>query len=177
MTHIFVGIDCGVTGGVTALDQDGLLIKLARFDKKNPVEVMRSFFSELMADASVEEISVALEAVNSRSGQSVTSMFNFGVSYGKLQGFLEAFKLPYALYYPQTWQKWLPKASGPKDRVKAWALPKFTPDPFIFSGCRVPHQGCLDAAGIAEYHRAVTVGSLVRPKPVRPVKRRQAVRF
>lgn len=177
MTHIFVGIDCGVTGGVTALDQDGLLIKLAKFDKANPVDVLRSFISELMADATVGTISVAMEAVGARPGQSVTSMFNFGVSYGRLQGFLEAFKLPYALYHPQAWQKWLPRASGPKDRVKAWALAKFTPDPFIFAGCRVPHQGCLDAAGVAEYHRAVTVGTIVRPKPVSQKKRQSTLRF
>jgi len=176
MSHIFVGIDCGLTGGVTAIDQDGLLIKLARFDRQNPIDVLRCFFSELMADTSVEEVYVAMEAVGSRPLQSISSTFNFGVSYGRLQGFLETFKLPYALYPPQAWQKWLPIASGPKERVRAWALPKFTADPFIFSGCRVPHQGCLDAAGVAEYHRCVIQGHFKAPKPKSKVKK-IAVRF
>ena len=169
----FVGIDPGITGGICVLSRAGALVVLERFNGSTPTDVMRNIFGGL----GYTEIFVALESVHARPGQGVCSMFTFGVGYGRIQGFLDAHLVDYKLYPPQAWQRFLPQAATPKDRVRAWAVRKFELKDFIFEGCRVPHQGCMDAAGIAEYHRCIKLELLSAPKDKKRKKKLPEVRF
>lgn len=173
MTNYFIGIDPGATGAVAILDDAGNLFGVHRFNGENVSTVLR----RVLGDLGYTEIFVAIEAVHARPGQGVCSMFTFGMGYGRIQGFLDAHLVDYKLYTPQAWQRFLPQAATPKDRVKAWAVRKFQLKDFIFEGCRVPHQGCMDAAAIAEYHRCIKLELLSAPKDKKRKKKLPEIRF
>lgn len=176
--HIFIGIDVGLTGGMTALDEDCNIVYMVRFDNSDVVTVIRDSLEHLRLRYSVPDTKfhLAVEKVHAFHGQGAASGFNFGVSFGIIQGALSALGYAYALYPPQEWQKRLPVAEASKGRVKALAEKLGLLERFIFDRCRVPHSGCLDAFGIAYYHRLVTIG-LVEPKKQanEGVKKRRAV--
>jgi len=174
-TDYFIGIDPGITGGIVAVDRSGAIASMARFDGSNPLVVIK----EALGGLGVGRISVALEKVGARPGQCVSSMFKFGEGYGAIQGLLWGLDIEVTLYSPQEWQKYLPPAPTPKGRVLAYLGHKGIGELFIYEGCRVPHQGCADSFGIADYHRLVSTGSLARPKSATkpPKKRLKPMRF
>lgn len=161
-----IGIDPGATGAVVCLKNGHLVCR--RFDGGSPLELI----GELLTPGA----RVALEAVHAMPGQGVVSMFTFGKGYGEIIGYLKAFKVDLTLYSPQAWTKLLPEGDTPKNRVKAFCEAKWGLDRFIYPGCRVPHQGSMDAACIAEYHRLVLEGAIAAPvvgrkrKSLRPMK-------
>lgn len=170
---MFLGLDPGITGGIAVLDKDGLILALSRFDGLKSSDVIRS----LLSDLGCAEILCALESVHARPGQDISSMFNFGREFGRIQGFLDAHLIDYTLYSPQAWQKYLPKSDTAKGRVRAWVDATYGPDPFIFERCRVPHSGCMDAAAIADYHRRVKLQLISAPKPASKTKKKRVLRF
>lgn len=165
--NTFVGIDPGITGGISVLNSDGSICLLRRFNGRRVPEVLLEVFDSL----ELTTATVAMERVHARPGQGVVSMFTFGTGYGVIQGWLEAKCIKFELYTPQSWQRSLPVCSTPKDRVKKWALKVYTEVPFIFAGCRVIHQGVMDATAIANYHLCLLKGQLPQPKN-RTVKKR-----
>lgn len=158
----FMGIDPGKTGGVVVL-KDKHLVYAAGFDANDPLFVLERAF------ANFPNSLVGLEDVHAMPGQGVVSMFTFGTGYGEIRGFLRGTQTPYRLIRPQAWQGGLPEHPEPKKRVRQWVEERFTESPFIFEGRRVPHQGCMDAAGIADYLRRVECGELT-PPVVKPKK-------
>ena len=54
---------------------------------------------------SEEEISVVVEQVNAMPGQGVTSMFNFGQTFGAIKGVCAALELPIFFVRPSKWKK------------------------------------------------------------------------
>jgi len=170
-TLTFVGIDPGQTGGISILLPNSQLSVL-RFDGEDPLEVLDGISVALSFCPSV-----VLESVHAMPGQGVTSMFTFGVGFGRLQGWLTAKGVKFELYAPQTWQGFLPYADTPKAKVRLYCERRWGLDKFIFPGCRVPHQGCMDAACMAEFKRLVTIGEIEPPKVRKPSKRRQAIRI
>jgi crossover junction endodeoxyribonuclease RuvC len=170
---LYLGVDVGLTGGIAILDSDQGLKCLFRFDKQDPLQI----FQAALWGVGAEELLVAVEAVGPRNGQDMSSMFNFGISYGKVLGFCAAHELDTCLYSPQAWQKYLPQAGTPKERVRLFIEQKYGFDGFIFEGCRVPHQGCMDAVAIATYHMMIKEGRLAAPKPTKKAKRRKAMQF
>lgn len=159
-----VGIDPGQSGGVFFELQKTSQFKLCRFDGKDPLKVLEGVLPET-------PLCIILEQVHAMPGQGVTSMFSFGVGYGKLQGYFYARSIEVTLVPPQRWQKIL--GSGePKAAVKSYCEEKWGLDRFIFPKCRVPHQGCMDAAVIADWGRKLYLGE-VEPAPVVKVKMRR----
>ena len=52
-----------------------------------------------------KEIAVVVEHVNAMPGQGVTSMFNFGQSFGVIKGICSALSLPIYFVRPTKWKK------------------------------------------------------------------------
>ena len=52
-----------------------------------------------------EEVAVVVEQVNAMPGQGVTSMFNFGQTFGAIKGVCAALQLPIYLIRPSKWKK------------------------------------------------------------------------
>ena len=62
-----------------------------------------------------EEIVVIVEQVNAMPGQGVTSMFNFGQTFGAIKGVCAALKLPIFFVRPSKWKKHFELINSSKD--------------------------------------------------------------
>src|SRR5690606_16808140 len=62
-----------------------------------------------------------VERVSAMPGQGVSSMFNFGMGYGVIQGVLASLGIPYTLVTPQTWKKRAGLAGKDKDNARTLA--------------------------------------------------------
>ena len=76
-----------------------------------------------------EEISVVVEHVTAMPGQGVTSMFNFGQSFGVIKGICSAMQLPIHFVRPAKWKKYFNLINTAKDASRSRAIeifPKFS---------------------------------------------------
>ena len=96
---IIIGIDPGVSGGISILENKKVI---EVFDmptmidgKKNKRQVNGSQVTNIIKEnvhTNKETSCVVVEHVNAMPGQGVTSMFNFGQSFGVIKGSLCGFK-------------------------------------------------------------------------------------
>ena len=108
---IIFGIDPGVSGGISILENKKVI---EVFDmptmidgKKNKMQVNGSQVTNIIKEnvhANKETI-VVVEHVNAMPGQGVTSMFNFGQSFGVIKGVCAALSLPIYFVRPTKWKK------------------------------------------------------------------------
>ena len=91
---IIFGIDPGVSGAICVLENKKVI---EVFDmptmidgKKNKRQVNGAQVTNIIKEKleSEKEIAVVVEHVNAMPGQGVTSMFNFGQSFGVIKGIL-----------------------------------------------------------------------------------------
>lgn len=173
----FLGIDPGNDGGVVLLDTDSQILSMARFDKDNPCRVITQMIRD--NNLSTVNTSIALEKVHAFPSQGISSAFNFGAGWGAIRGLIFTLGWDEILYSPQEWQKYLPWSDTGKGRILEFVSGRGLRDAFVFPGCRTMHSGCVDAFGIAEFHRRVTVGMIEGKKQgeVKKKKRRRAIKF
>ena len=62
-----------------------------------------------------EEVAVIVEQVNAMPGQGVTSMFNFGQTFGAIKGVCAALELPIFFVRPSKWKKHFELINSSKD--------------------------------------------------------------
>jgi len=106
------GIDPGVSGAICVL-KEGKILEVYEMPtmidgKKNKrqvngAEVTNIFLKELNKENAAK---VVVEHVTAMPGQGVTSMFNFGQSFGVLKGICAALKLPIYFVRPVKWKKY-----------------------------------------------------------------------
>lgn len=105
----------------------------------------------------VSHCHVYLEKAQAMPGQGVSSMFNYGVGFGTIIGWLEALKLPYTLVTPREWTKELHKGcTGETAKEKSlMAARRLFPMMKLEASerSRKPHAGIIDALLICEYGR------------------------
>jgi len=108
---IIFGIDPGVSGAISILENKKVI---EVFDmptmidgKKNKKQVNGSQVANIIKEnlAKDKEMIVVVEHVNAMPGQGVTSMFNFGQSFGVIKGICSALKLPIYFVRPTKWKK------------------------------------------------------------------------
>ena len=108
---IIFGIDPGISGAISVLENKKVI---EVFDmptmidgKKNKKQVngaqVTNIIKERLDDE--KEIAVVVEHVNAMPGQGVTSMFNFGQSFGVIKGICSALSLPIHFVRPTKWKK------------------------------------------------------------------------
>lgn len=96
---IYIGIDPGAKGALALIYSDGRKPDVFPFESE-------SVLKNILYSVSDEDISrCSLERVSAMPKQGVTSMFNFGMNYGFIQGLLTAYSIPYELVTPQKWKK------------------------------------------------------------------------
>ena len=111
---IIFGIDPGVSGAISVLE-DKKIIEV--FDmptmidgKKNKKQVngsqVTNIIKERLNNDKEKEVVVVVEHVNAMPGQGVTSMFNFGQSFGVIKGICSALSLPIYFVRPTKWKKY-----------------------------------------------------------------------
>ena len=108
---IILGIDPGVSGAISVLE-DKKVIDVFEMPtmidgKKNKKQVNGSQVSNIIKDKmkNEKELIVDDEHVNAMPGQGVTSMFNFGQSFGVIKGICSALGLSIYFVRPTKWKK------------------------------------------------------------------------
>ena len=105
------GIDPGISGAICVL-KEGKILEVYEMPtmidgKKNKRQVNGSQVTNIIKERLKEdqETIVVVEQVNAMPGQGVTSMFNFGQSFGVIKGVCAALSLPIYFVRPTKWKK------------------------------------------------------------------------
>ena len=133
---IIIGIDPGVSGAICILT-DGKITEIYEMPtmidgKKNKKQVNGAEVTNIINKELVNEkdINVVIEHVSAMPGQGVTSMFNFGQSFGVLKGICAALKLPVHFIRPVKWKKHFNLINTEKDASRTKVIEVF---PYISS--------------------------------------------
>ena len=108
---IIFGIDPGVSGAISILEDKKILeiydMPTMIDGKKNKKQVNGSQVTNIIKEnlTTGKETVVVVEHVNAMPGQGVTSMFNFGQSFGVIKGICSALSLPIYFVRPSKWKK------------------------------------------------------------------------
>ncbi len=108
---IIFGIDPGVSGAISVLENKKIIdvIEMPTMidGKKNKKQVNGSQVTSIIKkNLKVDkDVIVVVEHVNAMPGQGVTSMFNFGQSFGVIKGVCSALSLPIYFVRPTKWKK------------------------------------------------------------------------
>ncbi|MDA7572682.1 crossover junction endodeoxyribonuclease [Candidatus Pelagibacter sp.] len=130
---LIIGIDPGISGSICFF-QDGKIIDVVEMPnmaegKKNKKQVngAQIFFeiSSRIKDIKKKDIKVVIEQVSAMPGQGVTSMFNFGQSFGILKGICSAMQLPMYFVRPAKWKKYFNLINSEKDASRTRAIEIF----------------------------------------------------
>jgi crossover junction endodeoxyribonuclease RuvC len=130
---LIIGIDPGITGSICFF-QGGKIISVIEMPnmaegKKNKKQVNGAqIFYEItlrIKDLKKEDIKVVIEQVSAMPGQGVTSMFNFGQSFGILKGICSAMQLPMYFVRPTKWKKYFNLINSEKDASRTKAIEVF----------------------------------------------------
>jgi crossover junction endodeoxyribonuclease RuvC len=168
-----LGIDPGLHGGLAALDDGGRVVlacPLPALDGDLNPYALATLLRGLYEAQPVTQ--AAVELVGAMPGQGVVSMFTFGQAVGTILGVLGALGIAISRPRPQAWQERLgialPRVKRPKGEkqtkaekaerraaVKAAALAyvreRWPGVQLVQPGCRVPHDGVVDALCIAAW--------------------------
>ena len=116
-----IGIDPGLSGAIAILENNKVLsifdIPVMSEGKKNKRQLNSAQLVKLIKDniSKNEEVSVVVEQVNAMPGQGVTSMFNFGQTFGAIKGICAALGLPIFYVRPAKWKKHFELINSSKD--------------------------------------------------------------
>ena len=130
---LIIGIDPGISGSICFF-QDGKIVDVIEMPtmtegKKNKKQVNGSqIFNEISArikKLDKRDIKVVVEQVSAMPGQGVTSMFNFGQSFGILKGICSAMQLPIYFVRPAKWKKYFNLINSEKDASRTRAIEIF----------------------------------------------------
>ena len=108
---IIIGIDPGITGGISILENKKVIevydTPTMIDGKKNKRQVNGAQVTNIIKErlSSNKDVVVVVEHVNAMPGQGVTSMFNFGQSFGVIKGICSALSLPIYFVRPAKWKK------------------------------------------------------------------------
>ena len=129
---LIIGIDPGISGSICFFE-DGKIIEVIEMPvmtdgKKNKKQIngaqIYNEFLKRISDKD-DEIRVVIEQVSAMPGQGVTSMFNFGQSYGILKGICSAMQLPMFFVRPAKWKKYFNLINSQKDASRTRAIEIF----------------------------------------------------
>ena len=130
---LIIGIDPGISGSICFLE-DGKILDVIEMPtmaegKKNKRQVNGSqIYNEIfqrIQNISKQNIRVIIEQVSAMPGQGVTSMFNFGQSFGILKGICSAMQLPMYFVRPARWKKYFNLINSEKDASRTRAIEVF----------------------------------------------------
>ena len=130
---LIIGIDPGISGSICFL-KDGKILDVVEMPtmtdgKKNKRQVNGSqIYNEISKRINRAEnldIRVVIEQVSAMPGQGVTSMFNFGQSFGILKGLCSAMQLPMYFVRPAKWKKYFNLINSEKDASRTRAIEIF----------------------------------------------------
>ena len=154
---LIIGIDPGISGSICFFE-DGKILEVLEMPtmtegKKSKRQVNGAqIYNEILKriEGSKKEVRVIIEQVSAMPGQGVTSMFNFGQSYGMLKGICSAMQLPVFFVRPAKWKKYFNLINSQKDASRTRAIEIF---PYFSSQLsKKKDSNKADAILIASYY-------------------------
>jgi len=133
-----IGIDPGVTGAIAALTEnitvvhDMPVFQVGKKQQINPYELHKVLWG-IVSTVGLQPVNyfrgikeppgatIYLEQVAAMPGQGVSSMFNFGVSFGIIQGVIASLGVPAVLVTPASWKRRAKLTGKPKDEARTLA--------------------------------------------------------
>ena len=120
---LIIGIDPGISGAICFFENGKILdvIEMPTMNegKKNKRQVNGAqIYNEIYKRINKthnEEVRVVVEQVSAMPGQGVTSMFNFGQTFGAIKGICAALELPIFFVRPSKWKKHFDLINSSKD--------------------------------------------------------------
>ena len=130
---LIIGIDPGISGAICFFENGDVIevidMPTMADGKKNKRQINgRQIFNEFstrIKSYSLNEIHVVVEQVSAMPGQGVTSMFNFGQSFGVIKGICSAMQLPIYFVRPSKWKKYFDLINTQKDASRTKAIEMF----------------------------------------------------
>ena len=130
---LIIGIDPGISGSICFFE-DGKILDVLEMPtmtdgKKNKKQVNGAqIYNEIsikIRGIEKQNLRVIIEQVSAMPGQGVTSMFNFGQSFGILKGICSAMQLPMYFVRPAKWKKYFGLIKSEKDASRTKAIEMF----------------------------------------------------
>ena len=130
---LIIGIDPGISGSICFFENGKILevIEMPTMTdgKKNKRQVNGAqIYNEILKRINKNDkqnVRVIIEQVSAMPGQGVTSMFNFGQSFGILKGICSAMQLPMYFVRPAKWKKYFNLINSQKDASRTRAIEIF----------------------------------------------------
>ena len=123
-----IGIDPGLNGAIAVMENNKVKeifdVPVMPEGKKNKRQLNSAQLVKLLKDIvpKDEEVAVIVENVSAMPGQGVTSMFNFGQTFGAIKGICAALGLPIFFVRPAKWKKHFDLINSSKDASRTKAI-------------------------------------------------------
>ena len=135
---LIIGIDPGISGAICFFENGEIkdIIEMPNMadGKKNKRQINGpQIFNEISARIKgipKKDVLVVMEQVSAMPGQGVTSMFNFGQSFGVIKGVCSAMQLSMYFVRPMKWKKYYSLIKCEKDASRTKVIEIF---PYISS--------------------------------------------
>ena len=154
---LIIGIDPGISGAICFFE-DGYVKEIIDMPvmadgKKNKRQINGpQVYNEILKrikNISKKDIIVVIEQVSAMPGQGVTSMFNFGQSFGVLKGICSGMQLSMFFVRPAKWKKYFGLIKTEKDASRTKVIEIF---PYVSSELsRKKDSNKADAVLIASF--------------------------
>ena len=155
---LIIGIDPGISGAICFFKngevKEILDIPNMAEGKKNKRQIngpqIYNEISKRIINIPKNEVVVVIEQVSAMPGQGVTSMFNFGQSFGVIKGICSAMQLSMHFVRPAKWKKYFNLIKTEKDASRTKVIEIF---PYISSQLsRKKDSNKADAILIASFY-------------------------
>ncbi len=130
---LIIGIDPGITGAICFFENGQVkdIIEMPNMaeGKKNKRQINGpQIYNEILSrikNIPIKDILVVIEQVSAMPGQGVTSMFNFGQSFGVIKGICSAMQLSMHFVRPVKWKKYYNLIKTEKDASRTKVIEIF----------------------------------------------------
>ena len=123
-----IGVDPGLSGAIAILENNRVKelfdMPVMSDGKKNKRQLNSAHLVKIIKDniKDSEDTVMVVEQVNAMPGQGVTSMFNFGQTFGAIKGVCAALGLPIFFVRPSKWKKHFELINSSKDSSRTKAI-------------------------------------------------------
>ena len=123
-----IGIDPGLSGAIAVLEDNKVLgiydMPVMAEGKKRKRQLNSAQLVSIIKQhtSNNDELAIVVEQVNAMPGQGVTSMFNFGQTFGAIKGVCAALELPIFFVRPTKWKKYFELLNSSKDASRTKAI-------------------------------------------------------
>tara|TARA_B100000579_G_scaffold31512_1_gene22083 strand:+ start:106 stop:600 length:495 start_codon:yes stop_codon:yes gene_type:complete len=158
---LIISIDPGINGAICFFEngqvKDVIEMPTMADGKKNKRQINgNQMYNELILRIkgyNTQNINVIVEQVSAMPGQGVTSMFNFGQSFGVIKGICAAMQLPIFFVRPAKWKKHFELINSQKDASRTKAIEMFPKISSILSKKKDSNKA--DAILIASFYENI----------------------